>query len=657
MSEAATLDWDDEQPVSRRFGDVYFSRASGLDETRHVFLGHNRLPERFATLQAGQSLVIGETGFGTGLNFLAAWQCFDEKAPPDARLHFFSVEKYPLAPADLARALALWPELKPYADALLDQYSPLTVGSHRFNFDNGRVCLTLLVGDVLERLPQWEATVDAWFLDGFAPAKNPEMWQPELFRQMARLSAPGATFATFTSAGTVRRGLADAGFTVEKVAGFGHKREMSRGWLQQPPERPWQAPWLARPRQVYQQKTAIVVGGGIAGVSTAASLAARGWQVTIVERHHELAQGGSGNPQGVLYAKLSPHFTPQTWLVLAGFAYTVRLLKRLLPDNGISWQQSGVLQLAHGEDESKRQQGLAVAGLPAEFLRPVDAAEASELAGLPLTQGGLYFGEAGWVHPPALVAALAHHPNIGVRLTSSVIELDYNPIDQSWLALGDEGPLALGEVVILAGAEETNRFDSTAHLPIKKIRGQITRLPATAGSAALKTTLCGEGYIAPVRNGEHTLGASFNFERDDLQVSPQEHVENLTMLQQLAPDLYRALDAGRADAEALPGRAAFRATSPDYLPIIGPVADADALAEVYSALRNDATLQLDAEAPWLPGLYVNTAHGSRGMITAPLSGELIAAYLEREPFPVSRALREALHPNRFTIRKLMRKEL
>jgi tRNA 5-methylaminomethyl-2-thiouridine biosynthesis bifunctional protein len=657
MTEPASLDWQDGQPVSSRFGDVYFSRASGLDETRHVFLEQNNLPARFTALEGLDSFVIGETGFGTGLNFLAAWQCFCQHAPTCGQLHFLSVEKYPLSPPDLSRALVLWPELARYSQALLQQYSHLTAGSHRFVFDEGRVTLTLLVGDVLERFPHWEAQVDAWFLDGFAPSKNPEMWQPQLFQQMARLSAPGATFATFTSAGAVRHGLEEAGFLVEKVPGHGHKREMSRGHLLSAPAPVWQAPWLGRPKQHYQEKNAIVVGGGLAGAATAASLAGRGWQVTLLERHTALAQAGSGNTQGILYAKLSPHFTPQTWLVLAGFGYTVRTLNRLMKDDRQNWQQSGVLQLAYNEAEQKRQRGLATTGFPPEFLRAVSAEEASELAGIAVEQGGLYFSEAGWVNPPALVEALCSHPNITVRLSSSVIELAYNPAEQTWVAEGEDGPLAIGDAVILAGAQETAAFDSTAHLPIKKIRGQISYLPQTEASAQLQTTLCGAGYIAPARAGQHSLGATFNFERDDLDLCEQEHADNLEMLAQLSPALFSALSAEQVNLQHLPGRAAFRATSPDYLPIVGPVAHPRQLAQVYAALGNDATLKLDADAPWVPGLYVNAAHGSRGLITAPLSGEILAAYLNREPFPVSRALREALHPNRFTIRKLLRGEL
>ncbi|HDP3375320.1 tRNA (5-methylaminomethyl-2-thiouridine)(34)-methyltransferase MnmD, partial [Pseudomonas aeruginosa] len=243
----AQLDWDENgQPLSRAFGDVYFSRHSGLNETRHVFLATNRLAERFAALGDGEVLCIGETGFGTGLNFLCAWQLFERVAPAGARLEFVSVEKFPLAAADLRRALALWPELAPWSEALLDQYLAVHPGFQRLAFAGGRVGLTLLLGDALECLPQLDARVDAWFLDGFAPAKNPDMWSPALFAELARLSAPQATLGTFTSAGFVRRGLIEAGFAMQRVPGYGQKREMLGGTYQGPPANAGK-PWYARP--------------------------------------------------------------------------------------------------------------------------------------------------------------------------------------------------------------------------------------------------------------------------------------------------------------------------------------------------------------------------------------------------------------------------
>ena len=222
------LQWRDGQPWSARFDDRYFSSDSGLDETRHVFLQGNRLPERFAALRPGELLRIGETGFGTGLNFVVSRMLFEQCAPAGARLVFRSVERWPLAPQDLRAALALWPTLRPCADELLLHWAQAPAAAQAWDF--GAVRLKLDIADVAQALPAWpDAQVDAWFLDGFAPAKNPQMWIDAVLAQVARASKPGATLATYTSAGQVRRGLQAVGFNMQRVPGHGRKRQMLVG--------------------------------------------------------------------------------------------------------------------------------------------------------------------------------------------------------------------------------------------------------------------------------------------------------------------------------------------------------------------------------------------------------------------------------------------
>ncbi|MGN8274022.1 bifunctional tRNA (5-methylaminomethyl-2-thiouridine)(34)-methyltransferase MnmD/FAD-dependent 5-carboxymethylaminomethyl-2-thiouridine(34) oxidoreductase MnmC [Pseudomonas sp. SMN5] len=650
----AQLDWDEHgRPRSRVFDDVYFSDQSGLEETRYVFLEQNNLAERFAALPENGRLVIGETGFGTGLNFLCAWQLFEQCAPAGARLHFVSVEKYPLSRQDLQRALALWPGLKLQADQLLAQYIAIHPGFQRLTLADGRVTLTLLIGDALEQLPQLDGQIDAWFLDGFAPARNPEMWTSELFAELARLAAPGATLSTFTSTGWVRRLLNAAGFKMKRTPGIGHKWEILRGvflgWPEQTPAPVSAKPWYARPTAPSGERRALVIGGGLAGCASAASLAARGWQVTLLERHAALAQEASGNPQGVLYLKLSAHGTALSQMILSGFGYTRRLLEHL--QRGIDWDGCGVLQLAFNQKEAERQAQLAAA-FPADLLHGLDQPEAQARSGIGLTCGGLFYPEGGWVHPPALCAWQASGSAIEVLPHHEALEL--RRVDGQWQAWDNERCLASAPVVILASAAEIKRFEPAAELPLKRIRGQITRLPQTARSQGLATVVCAEGYVAPPRLGEHTLGASFDFHSDDLTPTAAEHAGNLQMLEEISMDLVQRLDADALDPKRLEGRAAFRCTSPDYLPIVGPLADRQAFTEVYSALSKDARQVPDQPCPWLDGLYVNSGHGSRGLITAPLSGELIAAWLDNEPLPLPRSVAEACHPNRFALRALVR---
>ncbi|KPW41112.1 bifunctional tRNA (5-methylaminomethyl-2-thiouridine)(34)-methyltransferase MnmD/FAD-dependent 5-carboxymethylaminomethyl-2-thiouridine(34) oxidoreductase MnmC [Pseudomonas coronafaciens] len=654
ITRHAQIDWDEhDNPRSRDFSDVYFSTESGLDETRHVFLVQNDLRRRFTELPAGGRLVVGETGFGTGLNFLCTWQLFDECAPADARLHFVSVEKYPLSRADLQRALALWPELSSVAQPLLEQYVAIHEGFQRLVFDGGRVTLTLLIGDALQMLPQLDGQIDAWFLDGFAPAKNPEMWTPELFAELARLSAPATTIGTFTSTGWVRRSLNAAGFKMKRVPGIGHKWEVLRGAFIATPEGvtppPATKPWFARPALIARERKALVIGAGLAGCATAQSLAQRGWQVSLLERHAAPAQEASGNPQGVLYLKLSAHGTALSQLILSGFGHTRRLLERL--QRGVDWDACGVLQLTFDDKEALRQKQLAEA-FPESLLHLLDRPAAEAQSGIALDSGGLFYPEGGWVHPPALCQAQVQHPNI--RLIAHHQALALKRVDDQWQVWGDEQLIDSAPVVVLAGAADIKQFSQSADLPLKRIRGQITSLAQTDASAALRSVVCAEGYVAPARLGEHTLGASFDFNSIDLTPNLADHAGNLTLLQEISVDLASRLETADMPAQQLRGRAAFRCTSPDYLPIVGPLADREAFMQAYAALGKDARQVPDIDCPWLDGLYVNSGHGSRGLITAPLSAELIAAWVDNEPLPLPRSVAEACHPNRFALRGIIR---
>ncbi len=629
---ANNLFWVEGQPVSARFGDVYFSKLSGIDETRFVFLQHNHLPERWPGLQAGQ-FTIAETGFGTGLNFLCAWQLWRQCAPTHARLHFVSTEQFPLSHADMAQALALWPQLAELTALFLGQYQLLAPGWRRMEFDQGRVTLTLLLGDARHTLQQLSARVDAWFLDGFAPAKNPEMWQPEIFREIARLSHPGTTFATFTSAGVVRRGLAEHGFTVEKVSGFGSKREMLRGVLPG-----------AVPEKPAAERQAIVIGGGIAGSATAHSLARRGYRVTLVERHATLASEASGNAQGVLYPRLSGHDIPLSRVALLGFLHTRGLLETL-PGKGQDWDDCGLLQLAFDAREAKRCSEVSARRLPEDIVREVSAEQASALAGTNIRHPALFFPAAGWVHPPALCRALADHPNITTLHSREALALQKTA--SGWQVADAHGEIAAAPVVVLANANDCRRFAQTTHLPLEPVRGQVTLLPASAASQTLKTVVCTEGYVSPARNGLHCMGATFSPEETALELRPADHAHNLATLKQLSPALYQALGAEHADPAQLQGRAALRCTTPDYLPMVGKMLDAglvEARFEIGSRLGPE-------HLPWLDGLYVNAGHGSKGLLTAPLGAEIITALLEHEPLPVDAALLRSLNPNRFLLRQ------
>ncbi|WP_416138092.1 bifunctional tRNA (5-methylaminomethyl-2-thiouridine)(34)-methyltransferase MnmD/FAD-dependent 5-carboxymethylaminomethyl-2-thiouridine(34) oxidoreductase MnmC [Halomonas sp. HK25] len=654
--ETARLDWQrddtgEEAPRSTDFDDVYFSRHVGRAETEHVFLGGNRLPERFADWQERRPFAIGETGFGTGLNMLCAWACFDTHAAPGARLHLVSTEKFPLDREDLARALAIWPDLAGRAEALVVQWPEPVAGVHRL-WLGPRVTLDLHFGDAAERLALLDGRVDAWFLDGFAPSKNPEMWQPELFEAMAAHSRPGATFATFTCAGVVKRGLAATGFAWRKMPGFGRKREMLAGEIASPPTdarrttTPWFTPPPARP-----PRRVAVIGAGIAGASVAAALAARGVAVTLLDRESPGA-GGSGNAQGVLYVKLAAETNHQSRVYLAGLLHSRRWLTSLDPGQSL-WSPCGVLQLALSEKEQARQAHfLERHPLPSGVVEGVSAEQGTERAGIRTGAPALDYPRAGWVRPDALCRRLTETPGIVFR-RAEVIRLAAE--GGGWRLLLGDGKTLDADQIVIATATLANRFAQTSALPLQPVRGQVSRLRLPPAAPGLGRVVCAGSYVPPPLDGWLTFGATFTPNDADSEVRESDHAANLAEFERTLPAYAAALREAGADLtpRGLEGRAGVRAASPDKSPYAGPVPDAEAWQEEYAALARDASRIPEIPGRHHAGLWISAAHGSRGLASAPLCAELLASMICDEPLPLEQPLVDHLHPGRRLIRDLI----
>jgi len=596
-----TLAWQNGLPFSSRFDDLYFSAVSGLDEKRHVFLQGNRLAERFAALSAGESFTIGEIGFGTGLNFLCTLHLFEQVAPPGASLDFFSVEKFPLDDDELRAALALWSELQPLAERLLARWRRRVPGWNRWSF--GRVRLTLVIADVAEALPQLpENAVDAWFLDGFTPAKNPEMWSEPVLAHIARASRAGATLATYTSAGWVRRGLQQAGFDAARAPGFGWKRAMLSGTF---------APGDAA-KHDSPPKTAIVIGGGISGCTAAYALAQRGVKVTLLERAPRLASAASGNPRGILHARFGAGMNALHRFVLASYGHALTLLDEALPVDGELRDECGLLQLECNEAEQKRITKLADIEWPPHLMRFVDAAEASRLAGMEMVHGGLWFPGGGWVVPPTLCEQLAEHELIERRYGHQVESLTQT--GAGWRATGQEWAIE-AEIAVVCCANSALALEPFAQFPLTPVRGQVSLFPATDASRALQTVMCGDGYCAPAVGVVHVTGATHAFDDESLDVRAADHADNLAKLASFAPALREAL--GTIDMKTLDGRASVRCSAPGAMPLVGEVQ------------RN---------------LYCSLAHGTRGLLTAGLAAEVIAAQACGQLPPLPAPILTALSP-------------
>jgi len=570
----------DGTPCSAEFGDVYHSAGGGLGQARHVFLAGNGLPGRW---RGRRSFTILETGFGLGVNFLATWQAWREDPHRCRVLHFVSVEKSPFPGSDLKKVLFEIGGIRNEAAELVAQYPLLVPGTHRMDF--GGVVLTLLFADIAA-VHELDLAADALYLDGFAPDRNPDMWTPQLMRALSRLAAPGATAATWSVAAGVRQALERAGFEVEKSKGFGTKREMLSARIRKSSMEGSENP----------DRTAIVVGAGIAGAATSERLAARGWDVTVVERHAAPAMEASGNPAGIFHPVVSPDDSVFARITRASYCFLLNQWKKF---PALRWSQCGVLQLPRDEDE-RRSQERAVAALafPGDYVSLED---------------GLLFPRAGWVSPTSLVSGFLK----GIEPVFSREVFSIQKLKDQWLAKDRSGrTIAAAAVMILANSADAVRLAPQKHLRLRRVRGQLTLVPAIPDLE--KVLICG-GFAIPGIDGVSAVGASFDLDDDDPEVRAESHEGNLARLEQLIPGASHGVNP-----EKVAGRVGFRSVVPDRLPVIG---------------------RLDE------GLYGAFAYGSRGLLWASLAGELLASTIEGEPLPLERKLASAVHPERFAIRQ------
>ncbi|OFZ84867.1 MAG: hypothetical protein A2W21_09705 [Betaproteobacteria bacterium RBG_16_66_20] len=615
----------DGTPFSEAYGDLYHSAEGGSAQARHVFLQGNGLPQRW---RGRRCFTILETGFGFGLSFLTTWQAWREDPARCARLHFVSIEKHPFQDSDLAFLFKKYPHLESESTRLAARWPMLVPGMHRIEFDRGNVVLTLFFGDLAEGLPQLRFAADAIFLDGFAPAKNPAMWEPRVLRHLARLAAPGATLATWSVAAPVRAALEGAGFSVEKDKGFGTKREMLRGNL------------ISRKKTNPEKnplRSVIVIGAGIAGAAVCERLAARGWGVTLLERQ-SAPPAGPGRHAGVFHPVVTRDDSLFARLTRASFLHLLNHGKNL---ENLEWERCGVLQLARdGEEQAAQRAAIDALALPPGYAQYVTRKAAAAHAGVPVAADGIWFPSGGWIRPLSLVAAqlASAAGRLEARFGCEVSRIARE--SAGWTAYDHAGrTLAQAPVMVLANAAEALTLAPSRCVRIRRVRGQVSFLPAGKFTAPRVVVLRG-GFVLPAHRGESIAGASYDFDDDDAAARADSHAGNLERLERILPGT-----GARFDPAALEGLVGFRAVAPDRLPLIGALADDGAATP-----RNPQPATL----PRLEGLYGAFAYGSRGLLWAGLGAELLASMLEGEPLPVEGRLADAIDPGRFLLRSVRR---
>ncbi len=652
---ASPVQWlPDGTPHNRRFNDRYRGDGDhglgGILQARHVFLGGCGLPDAW---RAAPRWTLLETGFGLGLNFLATWQAW--RADPQAPqvLHYVAIDAWPPTADDLQRSVAPYPELAPLAQELAARWAGLLPGFHRLAFDEGRVLLTLCIGEVRAMLRELRFEADSVYLDGFTPALNPDMWDPHTLKAVSHLCRRGTRVATWTIARSVRDALAQNGFLVEKAPGLPPKRDCLRAtwdppWNPRRPEPAPVAPWLGGDRRAF------VIGAGLAGASAAFSLAQRGWQVTVLDRAPSPAAGASGLPAGVVAPHVSPDDRLLSQLSRSGVSATLARAAELLSEEGEAWAACGVLERRLKDSRD----------LPADWLEPVSpghawsrAADAAQRSAASLGDNSPahWHARGGWVRAPALVAAMLAAPGISWRGEAPVAALRYEPglaslpteqpgpgeISSSdhaaqtrpggWTALAADGTvLAQAPVVVVAAGFDSLDLLASADapaLPLNPLRGQLLVGPMPDAPHPLPPfPVNGLGnFISGVPvDGTPSWVLGSSFERDCREAvlreaDTQKVAANLAvLLPASAATLAPQIASGAARAWA-----AVRCTVPDRLPVVGAV-----------------------DAAGLPGLFVSTGMGARGMTLAVLCGELLAAQLAAEPLPVPLRHARALAPQR-----------
>ena len=602
----ARIDWQEDTPFAADYGDSYYMPGHGVAESRAVFIEASNLPRRFSELPDDGLFVLGETGFGTGLNALLAAECFDRHAPASARLHIYSAELHPLSREDLARAIANWPELAGPGRTLLAAWPPPAPGFHRVHLGE-RATLTLMFGDAATLWSAGPDQVDAWFLDGFAPSRNPDLWTESLFRTLARRSRPGASVATFTAASTVRQGLATAGFAVERHSGFGCKRHRLTA----------SSPGTWTP-QCTSRGEAIVVGAGLAGCTTARALAERGWRVQVIDP--ALHDEAPSSLAAVLYSTASHSLNAQNRFYMSALLHARRWLARLgFPRNDADGRLEGVIQhLVDPRIANKTRRALASGAWPRGVLEALGEDRAR-------------FEGAGYLRPAMWCHFLLDHANIATR-AGRVTAVTSG--ESAYLAL-DSGRTLEADAAVLCTAGATGRFGGMGWLPLRTVRGQVTFCRATQASLEWRQAHCHTGYVTPAFEGIHCVGATFDRHRQTPVVDPVDNERNLAELERQLPSLWRAL--GGSEIDAVGQHVGLRCQSRDRLPLVGPSPDPS---------NNPHTLD--------GRIWLNIAHGSRGLTHTPLCADLIADRLSGEPVAVDSPVMAALAPERFIERRRRR---
>ncbi len=624
---------------SEDFNDIYFQSGKGLEEKEHLFLKGNHLPRNW---QDKDLFCIAETGFGMGINFLSTLCLWNKTRQTSQQLHYISCELLPLNIQQLTKALAIFPEIKKYSRLLIERYTDFLVyGTHRIHFEEFNTTLTLIFGDCIDAFENIDASVDAWFLDGFAPSKNPDMWSDKLFQAISNLSHIGTTVSTYTVARKICQGLIDVGFEVKKVKGFGQKREMLTAQLttQQKSQQnslkkqPWSQAFKASKQQSFT-----VLGAGIAGLTIAQKLLAQGKNVTLIDRQKSPCLETSGNPQAMIMPSFDLNDSNQARFYLSAFMYAIRHYSDEF------YHGVGVHQLAFSKKAQDWQKMfLSRFDLPHDLIHQY--------------KNGLLYPQAGWLDTQGHAKQV--FKQIDNYLQAEVVSI--KNIGGLWHLYkrtnNQESVVHTTECLILANGINILPLLPGFELPITPKHGEVSCFHSSEIDSKIGNNphvqLC-KGYITPSWNGIGTIGSTFDYiDQKDWYKPPlinHDHWQRNVALWDNTP--YETMFA---NANSYQSRAGIRVTTPDHLPICGAVINQQQFKKDYHDIRHGKHWKQYPVPQPVDNLYIMTGLGSRGFTSAPLLAESLVNQILGHPQVLNPLLQESIHLNRFLFKSLLKK--
>ena len=589
-SEFAPFSLKNNTLFSEEFDDLYSSAKGAVAECNHVFIKGNNLNERFENLGENSKFYIGEIGFGIGINFLTTCKSWLNHTKENQVLEFYSFDKYLFRLSDFKKLNVSCPDLKEYISELERNYPRNIQGAQKISLFGGRIILNLIIGEIdnTQEYIKLMDKVDAWYFDGFSPSKNPDLWSIKLFKCIHKSCHENTTFSTYTSSGLVKNNLTESGFNHSRAMGFSDKRHMLKGTVD-----------TQLKKNTSNTKVA-VIGSGIAGCVLSYTLAKKGIEVDLYEKSDSICSGASSHELLVTYPRLSAHDTAFGSFTLHSYIFATNFYKQLKTD---TWKKTGVIILNHDAATEKRQSSLLEKRADGEIYRYIDPDEASEISGIDIKLNGLIYEDAGYILPEEMCKFLIESPKINIFTSSHIKSIKKNR-EVFNLNIGKK-KFEYQNVCVCAGSETANIVDIDG-ISIK--RGQVTHIESLDNISRIKLPICAKGYISPRVNNIHLVGSSYS-DSEDTDLSEEEHLYNLNNLKLVIDE----------EMNVITGQTGHRAVSKDHMPVVG----------------------------MKDGIYINTCHGSRASVTAPISAEIIASMIVDEAPPLMGRELESLSPERF----------